>query len=240
MFRRLSRIGGDRRRLQALCILAYYTNNIFHHSHKKCRNFCIFAPMNNRTKLVALYITVVLPMIALTVCSCIFADYRLACLLGGIMLIFNYLPALKFGITPYCQQHIIILPCSKHRMLFYRLLHAIAQPYSLAFIAIMLIAILCSPLTALSKILAFLLCGLQCIAITSACVVGENLYNNKQKAIRGALQYLFCVGAIIPPLIANSKGVDEFLLFSPLWWAITITMIAVSSILFPFAKRWIV
>lgn len=195
--------------------------------------------MSNRAKIIAIYITVVLPMIALTVCSYIFADYRLACLTGGIVLILNYLPALKFGITPYSQQHIIILPCGKHRMLFYRLLHAIAQPYSLAFIAIMLVAILSSPLAALSKILALLLCAVQCVAITAAYVICENLYNDKLKAIRGALQYLFGVGIVTPPLIAHGKGVDDFLLFSPLWWAITITMIAISAILFPFAKRWV-
>ena len=196
--------------------------------------------MNNRTKLIALYITVVLPMTVLTILACIFTDYRLGCLLGSIILIMSYTPTMKFGFTPYSHQHFIIVPCSKQQMMYYRLLHAITQPYSIAIIAIMLIAIAAAPLGSVSKIMALLLCILQSVAITAACVVGENLYNNKQKAIRGALQYLFCVGAITPPLIANNKGVDEFLLFSPLWWAITIIMIAVSVILFPFSKRWII
>ena len=195
--------------------------------------------MSNRAKIIAIYITVVLPMIALTVCSYIFADYRFACLTGGIALIINYMPLMKFGFTPYSQQHIIILPCTKQKMMYYRLLHAITQPYSIAIITIMLIAIIASPLGAASKLLALLLCSIQCVAITTAYVICENLYNDKLKAIRGALQYLFGVGIVTPPLIAHGKGVDEFLLFSPLWWAITITMIAISAILFPFAKRWV-
>lgn len=179
-------------------------------------------------------------MIALTVCSYIFADYRFACLTGGITLILSYMPLMKFGFTPYSQQHIIILPCSKQKMMYHRLLHAISQPYSIAIIAITLIAIIASPLGAASKLLALLLCSVQCVAINAAYVVCENLYNDKLKAIRGALQYLFCVGVVCGPLISRGIGVDEFWLFNPLWWAITITMIAVSAILFPFAKRWIV
>ena len=178
-------------------------------------------------------------MIALTVCSYIFADYRFACLTGSIVLIISYMPLMKFGFTPYSQQHFIILPCSKHKMMYHRLLHAITQPYSIAIITIMLIAIIASPLGAASKLLALLLCAVQCVAITAAYVICENLYNDKLKAIRGALQYLFCVGVVCGPLISRGIGVDEFWLFCPLWWAITITMIAVSAILFPFAKRWV-
>ena len=177
-------------------------------------------------------------MITLTVCSYIFADYRFACLTGSIVLIISYMPLMKFGFTPYSQQHFIILPCSKHKMMYHRLLHAITQPYSIAIITIMLIAIIASPLGAASKLLALLLCAVQCVTITAAYVICENLYNDKLKAIRGALQYVFGVGLIIPPLIAHGKGVDEFLLFSPLWWAITLVMSAVAVIVYPFAKRW--
>lgn len=196
--------------------------------------------MNNRTKLIAIYITVVLPLLIMIGAVLFYLDYRIACLCGGIMLIVSYMPMLKFGTIPYSQQSFIILPCSKPKMMIHRIMHALAQPYSIALIAIMLIGIIISPLGAASKILAMLLCAVQCISITAAGVFCENLYSDRLKAVRGAVQYLFCVGVIFPPLMSRELGVDEFLLFNLLWWLITIITTIIAAVAYPFAKRWVV
>lgn len=198
-----------------------------------------FTSMNNRIKIIAIYILVVLPMMVLTACAAHFADYRLACLISSITLIMSYIAMIKIRIPPYCQQYFIAMPCSKPKMIFHRALFALRQPYSIAFVGIPLIAIFTAPLPVIHKIIAALLWLAHCAAITAACVFFENLYSNKANAMRGALQYLFYVAIICPPLIANSRGTDEFLLFSPLWWGLSIIAVTAAIIAYPFAKRWV-
>lgn len=195
--------------------------------------------MNNRIKIIAIYITVVLPMMVLTACAAHFADYRLACLISSVMLIMSYIAMLKFRTTPYCQQYFIIMPCSKLKMIVHRALFALNQLYGIVFIVVPLVAILTAQLPVIHKTIAALLWLAHCAAITAACVFFENMYSNKANAMRGALQYLFYVAIICPPLIAHGKGTDEFLVFSPLWWGLSIIMAASAIISFPFAKRWI-